>query len=95
MWGASEKLVGPMARHAITFSCFKRGRLEHSDEFTVLDWETANGEERFILFMCAMAAWENMGWSSSWAAQFSSHSRPQPFENRSPYVKSECGEDQH
>lgn len=59
-------------RHKL-FSCFESGRLEHSDEFTVLDWETANGEERFILFMCAMAARENMGRSDG---LISSHPTP-------------------
>ena len=33
------------------FTCFKCERSGHSDEFTVLDWETAGGEERFI-YVC-------------------------------------------
>ena len=33
------------------FTCFKCGRFDHSDAFTVLDWETAEGEERFI-YVC-------------------------------------------
>ncbi len=33
------------------FTCFKCERSGHSDEFTVLDWETAEGEERFI-YVC-------------------------------------------
>ena len=37
-------------RHNV-FTCFKCGRFGHSDEFTVLDWETTDGEERFI-YVC-------------------------------------------
>ncbi len=33
------------------FTCFKSGRFGHNVESTVLDWETANGEERFI-YVC-------------------------------------------
>ena len=33
------------------FTCFKCGRFEQSEEFTVLDWETPDGEERFI-YVC-------------------------------------------
>ncbi len=33
------------------FTCFKCGRFGHSDEFIVLDWETAEGEGRFI-YVC-------------------------------------------
>ena len=30
------------------FTCFKCGVLDNSDGFTALDWETPEGEERFI-----------------------------------------------
>ena len=33
------------------FTCFKCGCFRQSDQFTVLDWETAEGEERFI-YVC-------------------------------------------
>ena len=33
------------------FTCFKCGRFALSDSFTVLDWETAECEERFI-YVC-------------------------------------------
>ena len=32
-------------------TCFKCGCFGQSDQFTVLDWETAEGEERFI-YVC-------------------------------------------
>jgi len=37
-------------RHNL-FTCFKCGRFGNSDEFIVLDWETADGEERFM-YVC-------------------------------------------
>ena len=33
------------------FTCFRCERTGYSDEFTVLDWETADGKERFI-YVC-------------------------------------------
>lgn len=38
------------ARHNL-FTCFKCGWVGYSYEFTVLDWETRFGEERFI-YVC-------------------------------------------
>ena len=33
------------------FTCFKCGKFGYNNEFIVLDWETADGEERFI-YVC-------------------------------------------
>ena len=37
-------------RHNL-FTCFRCGRFGKADEFIVLDWETADGEERLI-YVC-------------------------------------------
>ena len=33
------------------FTCFRCGRFGLSQDFTLMDWETADGEERFI-YVC-------------------------------------------
>ena len=44
-----EKLLEE--EHQKLLTCFRCGCFGKSDQFTVLDWETADGEERFI-YVC-------------------------------------------